>query len=394
MASTHPKVVMVISQFFPERGGAEVQAQLLAGALRARGAQVTVLTRRLKGLPKRAVIDGIPVYRAIRTVPLPFLWGLAFMVSTFIFLFRKRNEYDLIHCHIMHEFQTVVAVAIKYLFRKKVVVKMSSSGMTSDIRLILEKVYGKLFLRLAKGVDAVIAVCRESSQELRTAGFPAGRLVEIANGVDTASFIPVPSREVPEERIITFIGRLDGFKGVDDLLHGFKVLLAKKESVRLVIVGTGPLESQFKELAGTLHLKERVTFKGKQNSIVAELHNTDVFVLPSRSEGMSNVLLEAMACGVPIVATAVGGNTDLISDRRNGILVPPSDPDALGEALGELLLNGALAEQLGSRARKTVEEHYTLEMIADRYLNLYNRLAPASVRAVPGRAERSEVSVR
>jgi glycosyltransferase involved in cell wall biosynthesis len=90
---------------------------------------------------------------------------------------------------------------------------------------------------------------------------------------------------------------------------------------------------------------------------------------------MSNVLLEAMACGLPIVATAVGGNGDLISDRSNGILVPPGDSHALSEALIEILHNTALAQQLGDEARRTVEEHYSLKCITDSYMQLYNRLA-------------------
>ena len=366
---------MVISQFYPALGGAEVQAQRLAGALLKRGIAVSVLTRQTRGLPSYERIEGIPVYRAIRTVPLPLMWGLVYMVSTFFFLYKRRKKYTIIHCHILQEFQSIVALLLKLIFRKKVVVKMSSSGVTSDIRLVHRKVYGRLFLLCVRYVDAIIAVCNESSRELRAEGFPSDRLVEIPNGVDTGTFTYCcDCRGTRKEKRITFIGRLDGHKGVVYLLRGFKRLLSGIEQVRLVIVGTGPNETHLKYLAGELELQGKVDFKGQQEDIPSILSGTDVFVLPSLSEGMSNVLLEAMACGLPIVATAVGGNRDLIRDRYNGLLIPPQDAMSLHDALLALLKNDRLAQTLGNAARKTVEDHYSMEHIVNDYVSLYNRL--------------------
>jgi glycosyltransferase involved in cell wall biosynthesis len=369
------RVVMVISQFYPVLGGAEVQAQRLAGALLKRGIDVSVLTRQARGLPSYERIEGIPVCRAIRTIPIPLLWGFVYMVSTFLYLYKRRNEYAIIHCHILQEFQSIISLLLKLLFGKKVVVKMSSSGVTSDIKLVHRKVYGRLFLLCARYVDAIIAVCKESSRELRAEGFPEDRLVEIPNGVDTNTFTHCRDcRGAREERKITFIGRLDGYKGVAYLLQGFKTVLSHIEQVRLVIVGTGPDETHLKYLTGELKLQGKVDFRGQQENIPAILSGTDVFVLPSLSEGMSNVLLEAMACGLPIVATAVGGNRDLIRDGYNGILIPPHDAMCVHDALLELLNNDQLAEKLGKAARKTVEDHYSMERIADDYVSLYNQL--------------------
>ncbi|MCK5188267.1 MAG: glycosyltransferase, partial [Deltaproteobacteria bacterium] len=156
---------MIISQFYPLLGGAEVQAQLLASSLIKRGMKVSVFTRKLKGLPRYELMEGIPVYRAIRTIPLGALWGMYYMISVFLFLYRKRNEYDIIHCHIIQEFQTIVAVLIKYFFNKKVIVKMSSSGETSDFKVLKEVKFGRLFLRWIRNVDAIISVCKKSSEE-------------------------------------------------------------------------------------------------------------------------------------------------------------------------------------------------------------------------------------
>ncbi len=368
-------VVMVISQFYPLLGGAEIQAQRLSKALLEKGVNVSVLTRQMKGVPPYEVVDKVPVYRAIQTVPLPLLWGVCFMVSVFIFLYRRRKEYTIIHCHILQEFQTVVSLFFKGIFKKKVIVKMSSSGETSDIKLLKRSLRGRLFFRWIKKVDAVVSVCKQSSRELLNGGFPEESIVEIPNGVDIHTFVPRPPRSRPEGTTITFVGRLDRYKGVDFLLEAFKRVLARKSTARLVIVGTGPDETLLKQTAARLKVQGSVHFKGRQEDVGAVLTDTDIFVLPTLSEGMSNVLLEAMSCGLPVVATSVGGNCDLIRDRQNGILVPPGDAPALSEALMEMLDNTTVAQQLGNEARKTVQEHYSLECITDRYLNLYNRLA-------------------
>lgn len=367
-------VMMVISQFYPLLGGAEVQARQLAGALVTKGVNVSVLTRRLKGVPACEVLDDVPIHRAIRTVPVPFLWGVCFMISVFVFLYRKRKEYTIIHCHILQEFQTVIALLFKGMFNKKVIVKMSSSGETSDIKLLKSSLMGKLFYPMIKRVDAVVSVCKQSTRELLNGGFSEERIAEIPNGVDIDRFVQRPPRQGQERPTITFVGRLDRYKGVDFLLEAFKRVIARNSNARLLIIGTGPDETLLKDKAVRLHLEENIQFLGKREDVFSLLLDSDIFVLPTLSEGMSNVLLEAMACGLPVVTTSVGGNCDLISNGHNGILVPPGDLDALGEALMEILHDAALAQQLGDEARRTVEKHYSLGSITDSYLALYNKI--------------------
>jgi len=367
---------MIISQFYPLLGGAEVQAQQLASGLLWREIKVSVLTRRLKGLPQYEVVEGIPVYREIRTIELGILWGIWYIVSVFIFLYRKRKDYDIIHCHIVQGFHTVVAVFFKYLFKKKVIVKMSSSGETSDLKLLKEVKLGKLFLRWIRNVDIIISVCEKASLEILNNGFSKDSLVEIPNGVDINRFSKSSLQNKRGIRNITYIGRLDSYKGIEYLFNGFKDLLSEVDNVRLTIIGNGPDETILKNMAKDLAIQDSVTFKGRQEDIVSELYNTDIFVLPSLSEGMSNVILEAMACGLPVVATSAGGNSDLIRDRCNGIVIPPRDPIRLSAALLELLEDGELAQRLGKEARKTVEENYSMGHIVDEYVKLYERLLP------------------
>jgi len=370
-----PKVVMVIAQFYPLLGGAEVQAQRLAASLKGRGVEIFVLTRRMKKVPAYEMIDGIPVYRSIRTVGAPFLFGLFYIASVFLFLYRKRNEYTIIHCNILQEYQTLVAIIIKLLFKKRVVAKMSSSGLTSDLKLMKSTLAGKVSLRFLRKADRIVSLCSQATSELLAIGIPVRTVQQIPNGVDSGIFIRNARNREAKRQVITFIGRLDSYKGVNYLLEAFHRVISGGADAVLTIIGNGPDEVQLRNQAAKLHILERVLFKGRQENIAAELSATDIFVLPSLSEGMSNVLLEAMACGLPVVATAVGGSCDMIQNRINGILVPPCDPSALCDAMLELLGNDTLAKKLANEARKTVEERYSLAHITDCYLNLYRELS-------------------
>ncbi len=374
MAKDNQRILMIISQFYPLLGGAEVQAQLLACGLIKRGMKVYVLTRKLKGLPRHEIIEGIPVYREIKTIDWGFLWGIYYIVSVFVFLYKKRKDYDIIHCHIIQGLHTFVSVIFKYIFKKKVIVKMSSSGETSDFTLIKEVKFGRLFLRYIRNVDAIISVCKKSSEEILENGFSKDILIEVPNAVDTHKYFEDAHKERNDIRNITYVGRLDNYKGVNFLISGFKDVLSKVDNVRLTIVGNGPDESLLRDMANNLRIIDNVVFKGRQEDVFSQLCSADIFVLPSLSEGMSNVLLEAMSCGLPVVATSVGGNSDLIKDRYNGILIEPRDSMKLSAALLELLKNDGLAKKLGKEARKTVKENYSIDHVVDKYVELYSRL--------------------
>lgn len=373
------KVIMIISHFYPLLGGAEVQAQRLASALRADGVDIFVLTRRFKCLPAYEVIDGVPVYRSIRTVDVPILFGLLYVASVASFLYRRRNDYTIIHCNILQEYQTIVSIIMKYIFKKKVIAKMSSSGMTSDIKIMKQSVTGRITLRLLKKADRIVSLCSAATEELMHAGISAERVQQIHNGIDTRSFPVKTGINHKQHKLITFIGRLDAYKGVEYLLEAFRLVLAEGADVKLQLIGKGPDELKLKRLTAALQLQETVIFRGRQEHVAEELSQTDIFVLPSLSEGMSNVLLEAMSCGLPVVATGVGGAKDMIRHGINGMLVPPGDSTALCNALVEVLGNEQLALSLGREARKTVEDRYLLVNTAERYQQLYKELSAGTV---------------
>lgn len=176
------------------------------------------------------------------------------------------------------------------------------------------------------------------------------------------------------------VARLDYQKGVDVLLHAWGRMLRPPAgwraglAPRLQLVGDGALRPQLERIAAELGLADSVEFLGLRADIGDLLQRSWGFVLPSRWEGMPNVLLEAMACGLPCVATRVSGSEDIISDGVDGLLVEPEQPAALAWALRRVIEDPELAQRLGAAGRATVVRDYRLRHVAEQCVALYRRL--------------------
>jgi glycosyltransferase involved in cell wall biosynthesis len=365
---------MALSFFHPLCGGAENQALLLAEELRARGIDVFVVTRHFKGLAPRERIRGIPVYRRIRTVARPMLFSLWYAVSCFAFMVFNRKRYDIIHCHILQGFHSPAAVIAGMLFNKKTVIKITSSGPTSDFVSLSKVFLGAWILKLLRRADCVVATSAASAHEALEQGFSRGQVVCIPNGVDIRRFAPRSGPAQARTRILC-VGRLIPGKGHAVLLDAFAQLCRECGSLRLEIVGDGPEKRALERKAGHLGLARAVVFHGEAASVETFFDNTAVAVQPSLSEGMSNVMLEAMAAGLPVVATRTGAAPDVISDGVNGFLVDPGSADQIRDAVKTIIADEALARRLGAAARRTVEENYSIGIVAEKYMDLYRGLA-------------------
>ena len=129
------------------------------------------------------------------------------------------------------------------------------------------------------------------------------------------------------------------------------------------------------ELTAELGIRDKVSFLGRKDNVAEYLQCADILVMPSVSEGMSNALLEAMACGLAVIATNIAGNNEVVAHLRNGVLIEPRNARQLAEALLYVLGDAELASRLGQEARKTVEEGYSLDQVVDQYMELYQSLA-------------------
>ncbi len=227
-------------------------------------------------------------------------------------------------------------------------------------------------------------------------GFPRARIEVISNGVDTERFRPsgetkTASRQrlgLPAEGLlIGMVARLVPFKDHAGVLRAVAALQARQLDIHLALAGAGPLRDELDQLATELGIAPRVHFLGELPQVDPLLGALDVLVSnSSHNEGMSNAVLEAMACGVPIIATRVAASPELLDHGRAGILIEPRDAEGLAAALGELHASPALRARLGESGRQRIEEQYSLDAMVGAYRRLYLRLAGNS-RAVPAPAQ-------
>lgn len=240
----------------------------------------------------------------------------------------------------------------------------------------------------------VVTVCRPFARDLERIGVAPERISVLHNSVrpyapvagDALAGLRASLGIAPSDQVVVSVGRLSREKGHGDLIKAAAALHASdpRSNVRLVIVGDGPDLDALRRLAVREGVADRVLFAGHASDVRPYYALADLFVLPSLSEGSPNVLLEAMAAGLPIVATAVGGVPEIATDERQVLLVPPSLPDRLAAAMMRLLHNSLLARQLGAQARAAVASR-TPEAYSDAVLAIYHgalgALAPSRLRA-------------
>jgi len=220
-------------------------------------------------------------------------------------------------------------------------------------------------------------------------GIRADRVTQIYNGVDCEKFRPPLDgeprpEEFPFDRdciVVGTVGRMQVVKDQLTFAHAFVELCRLLEErrpelasrLRLVMVGGGPLHEPCREILAAGGVDGRAWLPGERNDVPEIIRHYDLFVLPSIAEGISNTILEAMASGLPVIATDVGGNPELVEETVDGLLVPPSDPAALANALSELVVDPERRRRQGHAARAKIEARFSMEAMIDSYMSVYDR---------------------
>ena len=237
-------------------------------------------------------------------------------------------------------------------------------------------------------VHRYIAVSRDLQRWLvEYLGFPSTKVLQIYNGVDRGRFsrgekqapIGLPADFLqPGKIVIGTVGRLVAVKNQNLILEAVAALLEQDASLRqrlgVLLVGDGPLQGELQRTAATLTLQDIVCFAGDRSDIADLLQLMDIFLLPSLAEGISNTVLEAMSSSLPVIATRVGGNPELVEDGVTGRLIPNDDVEALAAAMLELLDNTDLRETMGAAGRKKVEQQFDWDKTVERYMAVYDGL--------------------
>ena len=243
-------------------------------------------------------------------------------------------------------------------------------------------------------VHHYVALSRDLADYLRRrVGVPARRMTQIYNGVDGVRFAPAPERvpmagcpfKGPGLCIVGTVGRMLTVKAQPLLAEAFIEALRARpglaESLRLVMVGDGPLRAECQQRLDAAGVGHLAWLPGERSDIPAVMRGLDLFVLPSLAEGISNTILEAMASGLPVVATRVGGNADLVRDGESGQVVPPGDVPALAGALADWASDPPRRRKAGGLGRCIVEQRFTLQAMVSAYRAVYERQPDLSLKA-------------
>lgn len=369
------RVLMVVPYYpYPVAGGLEKQAHELARALCARGGAVLALGVRFSpGQPASQIVEAVQVSR----LPWPGNKGIRFLsiaLGLAWVMLRDRHDYDVVHIH-QHSWFGLSALVLARVLGKPSLIKLPNVGAyglpgMSHMRL------GWLRLRLFKLADGVVSMSEESGRELAAIGFPATQVFWTTNGISLRSeLVPAGEQGAGEPLRVVFVGRMMAQKGIDLLLRAWQSVVARVSvPCRLEIWGDGPLATELRRECERLGLVGTVEFKGHVSGVREALPAVDVFVLPSLSEGNSNSLLEAMAAGVAVVATRVGGTPLLVGKVADKWLCEPGDVAGLADRLATLLADAVLRQRLGQAMKDRVDRYFDIEKVAASYSMAYEHL--------------------
>jgi len=361
------------------------------------GAYMYVIAARRRGIPNFEVNNGIRVYRVSRPYDV-----------TAVLKMRKLGEIDridIVHAHATSGFAYAL---LKRIMKKPYVIHVhgTTAGVKNSLKRFLlgiprnsleRKFWNWLSLKrqefMWKKADVLIAVSRNIVDELVCFYHVSRDKVKLVhNGVDTNFFKPVSYDFKMEARVklgisgdpvILYVGHLGIRKGLQFLIRAVPKIVERFPLAKFVLLGGTPsflgkrdYRQVWSELTGKLGVSKNIVFAGEvRHRNVREYYAAaDVFVFPTLYEGLAKALLEAMACGLPVVATNTGGNPDVITDGNNGLLVEPGDVEGLASALTSLLLSPRLAKKLGKNARDTVKKHFTWRIAAEKIMGVYEEL--------------------
>jgi len=367
------RIVLVAALYPPVLGGAELQAQGLARELHSLGARVTVLTRSYPGTSEHETDLGIEIVRGLSGIPLGPLWGLTYMWSTHRWLRRTAARWDLIHAQQIG-LHASPSLRIAHALSRPCLLRCSSHGPGGDLAELRARRFGLLLVEQLRQATRVVALTPAGAAEVMRNQIAPERVRIIPNGVDLRRFGPQcwPGTRDTDPLRLLFVGRLSREKGLDLLLEALGQ--AGATGFELRIVGAGAEESALRLQVEALGLSKTVGFVGPSADVASHYRWSELVVVPSRFEGMPNVVLEAMACARPVLGTRVNGTADLVSDGRDGWLVEKESSRALAAELQRLRQMRAALQEAGRAAHASIAASYSITRTASLYAREYEAM--------------------
>ncbi len=373
------RICEVISTPWPPEEGISVYVHHLSQELTRRGHDVTVVTR--GGFRRQPPRGG----NGMAVVPTRYLPAYPFHVDLHAFLMRGslngRRETDLVHCHspltlppkesgpVVSTFHSSMALSLPRL--EVVDGRSLASHLMRPFSVRIER-------KLLRRSRSVTAVSGRTSQALSEEyGMSPESVSVLGNGVDPEAFRPSQRTSAP--KTILYVGRLAYGKGLFDLVQAAKLLIQSEPEWSFTLVGRGPLASRIERLRDAARIPaSKFVLKGfvPHDRMPGEYRQAGLFVLPSHHEGVPTAVLEAMASGLPVVATHVGGIAEVLSDRKTGLLCPPGEPLELANRLREAIQDGALRARLAEAGRLLALRRFTWGQVVERWTDSVREQLP------------------
>jgi glycosyltransferase involved in cell wall biosynthesis len=384
-SSTDIRVCAFSYYFPPHFSGAGLQTLSLAKELTKRGVQFLFVTVDNSGLGRRDTVEGFDVYRIAdggkRHGEFVLWWNLWRTLSAI------RDRFDVIHASGSTYRNSGVGPISKLLGKKSLTVV---SMAHNDLYPVGRTTAGRLQAYFLGFVDRYVALSRQISDEIHNLPLDSDKTVEIPQGIDPHRFSP-PSQaqkaslrrqlDLPDAPIALYVGVLDSRKNVKWLVETWSKYRDLFSGWRLLLVGPDSRDAKDANLREKLQafvqgqgLQGIIMFRDFTPRIEDYYRAADLFVLPSQNEGMPNVVVEAMGCGLPCVVTRISGTTDLITHGESGMLFEVNNEGTFAATIQSLVVDEELRNQIGHQAAAVIRDRFSVEKVADRYLQLYKEM--------------------
>ena len=372
-------VLFVVDSYFPVMGGAERQALVLARALREQGAVVEFVCPHLdKQLPLKDSVEGFPITR-IPYWRVKFLGAFLLMGNFALYMYRHRSHYSYVHVHITKLLAATLGM-IKPSLTMPVMTKISGhaefTGGVLDRKRHLNPAY-RLMQHFIRKLDHVHTISMYTRDVLLDCGFRDEQILLIPNAVEVARYgAPEYMEGVEHPHVrIGFVGRVEKVKGLDVLMTAVAGLSDdQRQRLEVAIAGDGTHLQSVKSQAESLGLGEIVRFHGAVDDVPAFLRTIDIYVQPSYAEGLSNAVLEAMCASLPVIASRISGNTDLVQPDKNGLLFASGDASELQQCLSQLLHDKERRRAMGAEGRQIIEQGYSTQAVSQQLMDVYQHV--------------------
>ena len=382
-----PRICLVTHFFPPHIGGIEKVSYEQSKRLTEAGYEIDVLTSKTKGQNKHPA-KGIRVF-AYPSLKIAEIFGIPYPILT-VKAYKKFakiiKKCDLVHAHGHVYMSSYLAGKLAKKYKKPFIVTQHNTfidykSWLNTLEHLNDVTIGKSVLKRA---DRIFTVSKETMKYVLRLGADKAKTSVMYNGVDTNCFYSVQKEKsrkklgLPKNRKIIFSARRLVYKnGLDTLIESAHLVAQDNPDILFVVAGNGPsrklIENRIKELG----IEDNIKLTGfvPDEQLPVYYNAADYFVLPSGSgEGLPLVLLEAMACGLPVIATTVGGTPEIIEHMKNGVLVPPRNPEAIAEALSKLLAQENLGKKIGEEAKKKIQNRFSWEENVRQLKEAYSQL--------------------